>query len=137
MAGLAVVGGPWKLKREQRTLLRQAYLPWAIRAANNADRLICLHYEQHWDKPLEARVAAFLFIYPCLRAPRAACEPTPGLSRIILRCAVTGGAGNVEDRSCAHARGGAARRAREEGRGHASVMRGHPPCHFLYHSNEE
>lgn len=58
MAGLAVVGGPWKLKREHRRLLSQVYLPWALRAAANAERLICIHYEQHLDKPLEARGGA-------------------------------------------------------------------------------
>lgn len=57
MAGLAVVGGPWKLPAQQRALLSRVYLPWAIRSASNADRLICLHYEEHFDKPLEAREA--------------------------------------------------------------------------------
>lgn len=53
MAALAVVGGPLKLKKEQRSLLNSVYLPWAIRSGTQADRLICIHYESHFDKPIE------------------------------------------------------------------------------------
>jgi hypothetical protein len=52
MTGLAVLAGEWRLKPEDRAVLNQVYLPWALRAGVWSADLMCLYYEKH----LEVRV---------------------------------------------------------------------------------
>ena len=49
MAVLSVAGGHLRLPRQQRTLLAQTYLPWALRAGSQCEPLMAIHYEAHFQ----------------------------------------------------------------------------------------
>ena len=47
MTGLAAVGAQYRLKPEERAVLQQRFLPWALRAGTNCHDLMTLYYEHH------------------------------------------------------------------------------------------
>lgn len=53
MTAMAVVAGEWRLKPEDRKLMNEVYLPWALRAGAGAADLVTLHYEKHFEEDLE------------------------------------------------------------------------------------
>lgn len=53
MTGLAVLAGEWRLKAEDRRLLNEQFLPWALHAGARAPDLMCIYYEKHFQESLE------------------------------------------------------------------------------------
>jgi ubiquinone biosynthesis protein COQ4 len=53
MCFLSVVGAPWRLKPEQRSVLFGHYGPWALKAGQSATDLICIYYEKHLGEDLD------------------------------------------------------------------------------------
>jgi len=49
MTGMAVVGAQFRLKLQDRLLLQQQFLPWALRAGNNCHDLMTIYYEHHME----------------------------------------------------------------------------------------
>ncbi len=49
MTALSVVGAQWRLKPEDRRVLVQEFLPWAVRAGARSADLMCLYYEEHFE----------------------------------------------------------------------------------------
>lgn len=62
MTGLAVAGAQFRLKPEDRLVLQQRFLPWALRAGNNCHDLMTIYYEQH----LEVRGRRWKLMAACL-----------------------------------------------------------------------
>jgi ubiquinone biosynthesis protein COQ4 len=52
MAGMAVAGAQFKLSAADRSLLWQAYLPWAAQTGLRCADLMCIYYEHHFDEDL-------------------------------------------------------------------------------------
>lgn len=48
MTGLAVAGAQYKLSAQDRQLLQQQYLPWALRAGSKCTDLMTPYYEKHF-----------------------------------------------------------------------------------------
>lgn len=53
MCFLSVAGASWRLKPEQRKVLFTHYLPWAARAGESCEDLICIYYEKHLMEDLD------------------------------------------------------------------------------------
>ncbi|EFN51290.1 hypothetical protein CHLNCDRAFT_141230 [Chlorella variabilis] len=53
MTGLAVLAGEWRFRPEDRRLLNEQFLPWAVRAGARAPDLMCIYYEEHFGESLE------------------------------------------------------------------------------------
>jgi hypothetical protein len=49
MTGLAVAGAQFRLKPQDRLVLQQRFLPWALRAGNNCHDLMTIYYEHHLE----------------------------------------------------------------------------------------
>lgn len=49
MTALAVAAAQWRLPADDRMLLQQSYLPWALRAGTRCADLMCLYYERHFE----------------------------------------------------------------------------------------
>mmetsp|Transcript_12910 Transcript_12910/g.16596 ORF Transcript_12910/g.16596 Transcript_12910/m.16596 type:complete len:260 (+) Transcript_12910:124-903(+) len=53
VCALSAAFGPLSLTPDERTLLRQRYLPWALRTGRRVKPLINVHYEKYFETPLE------------------------------------------------------------------------------------
>lgn len=52
MTAMAVAAGQFRLKGEDRRLLNEVYLPWALRAGSQCVDLMPLYFEKHFDEDL-------------------------------------------------------------------------------------
>eukprot|EP00879_Flechtneria_rotunda_P021455 GHRR01022612.1.p1 GENE.GHRR01022612.1~~GHRR01022612.1.p1 ORF type:complete len:191 (+),score=51.50 GHRR01022612.1:603-1175(+) len=53
MAGMAVAGAQFRLSSEDRQLLWQIYMPWAVQTGLRCADLMCIYYEKHIEEDLE------------------------------------------------------------------------------------
>lgn len=53
IAAFSGVVGPLSLSAQERKLLKEQYIPWAVRAAVKARPLMCVWYERSFEEPLE------------------------------------------------------------------------------------
>lgn len=53
MCALGAFFGPLRLKPKNRQQYINTYLPWAIRVGNNAQFLMAVYWEKHWEKNLD------------------------------------------------------------------------------------
>lgn len=53
MTALAVMGAQFRLPAQDRRLLWEVYLPWAMQAGLRSADLMCLYYERHFHEDLE------------------------------------------------------------------------------------
>ncbi|KAF5837961.1 ubiquinone biosynthesis protein [Dunaliella salina] len=75
MTGLAVAGAQFRLKPQERVVLQQQFLPWALRAGNNCHDLMTIYYERHIEEDLDDLRRQWRII-PAPAAPK----PTPKAS---------------------------------------------------------
>jgi ubiquinone biosynthesis protein COQ4 len=53
VTALSALVGPVRVPRAGRAVLRQVYVPWAVRAGRKAKPLLSFWYERHWERLLE------------------------------------------------------------------------------------
>lgn len=54
IAAFSGLFGPLSLPATERKVLREQYIPWAVRTAGAAKPLMCVWYERSFDEPLDA-----------------------------------------------------------------------------------
>lgn len=64
MTGMAVLAAEWRLSTPKRQMLNTVYVPWAIHAGSRAADLMCLYYEEHFDRDIDELREAWRII-PC------------------------------------------------------------------------
>ncbi|OZJ02088.1 hypothetical protein BZG36_04572 [Bifiguratus adelaidae] len=63
MTGLSAVFGPLRLNSQERQLLRQSLIPWAVQCGSTCQDLMCVEWEKMWEWEL-SRVREELGIWP-------------------------------------------------------------------------
>lgn len=53
VAALSATVGSLRLSAEERRVLNEVYLPWAVRVGRNADYLLNVYYEEEWESDID------------------------------------------------------------------------------------